>query len=97
MKTNFILFFVCILLCSFSFAQNKSEQINKNSKTVNIYTSLKPLDGLGYVFSSEEDLISRVPNKKSGIISQIVKNEKDSLKVKMLREELWRFENAVVK
>ena len=41
MKTNFILFFVCILLCSFSFAQNKSEQINKNSKTVNIYTSLK--------------------------------------------------------
>ena len=86
-----------LLATGFSFAQNKSEQINKNSKTVNIYTSLKPLDGLGYVFSSEEDLKSRVPNKKSGIISQIVKNEKDSLKVKMLREELWRFENAVVK
>lgn len=96
MKTNFILFFACVLP-SFSFAQNKSVKINNKSKTENIFTSLKPLDGLGYVFSSQEDLNNSVPGKKNYVISQIVKNEKDSLKVIMLREELWRFENAVVK
>lgn len=93
MKNN-ILLLICLFGFKFSFiAQEKASSKTKNEVMI---TSLKPLDERGAVFSSQEELDAKVADKKNGIILLIKENTNDLEKVKMYREELWRFENATV-
>ncbi len=77
-------------------AQVKPTEKKRTSADVS-YTSLKPADGQGAVFNSQEELDAKIESKKSNMVELIKANESDPIKVKMYREELWRFENAVVR
>lgn len=61
-----------------------------------LLTSLKPADGTPAIFPTQEELDSKVPAKIDGIKEEILNNSNDAVRVKYLREQLWRFENAVV-
>jgi len=91
-----ILLFACLSLASISFAQDKTVN-GKKAVSENIYTSLKPADGTPAVFSSKEDLDSKVQNKKNNLLILIKENSGDTAQVRILREQLWRFENAIVR
>jgi len=95
MKVKIVLF-VLFALTSRMLAQEKTAE-NKIAVPENIYTSLRPADAQPAVFSSQEQLNTCIQDKKNKTIALIRENEKDPVKVKVYREQLWRFENAVVK
>jgi hypothetical protein len=75
---------------------NKAAVNEKKVDNNDIYTGLKPADGLPAVFNSREQLETKVKDKKDNILALIKENAKDPVKVKAYREELWRLENAMV-
>lgn len=77
-------------------AQEKNSTVNKPNNP-SVYTSLKPNDVQPAVFSSQAELNAKIQDKKDKIQSLIAANVNDSIKFKYYREELWRFENAIVK
>lgn len=95
MKKIFLLMIAFFFVCSLD-AQNVNSK-SKKAETENIYTALMPKDGQPAVFNSKAELDAKIADKKNGIINLIKANEKDTEKVKYYREELWRFENAIVK
>lgn len=68
-------------------------KVDENS----IYSPLKPEKGSPYVFSSQADLDAAKGKKIAAVKEQISVNSSNPEKVKQLREELWRLENAIVK
>lgn len=94
MKKSLLLAISLFAFSTITLAQVKSTD-NKVIKE-NIYTSLKPADGQPAVFSSQEELNGKLQDKKDKTILLIKENEKDPVQVKMYREQLWRFENAIV-
>lgn len=86
------------LVGSSSFAQETkastslSNQQNQNKEI----TSLKPADGFGAQFTTQADLDQTVPLKIAKIKEMIASGQYGEDRIKVLREELWRFENAVV-
>jgi len=93
-KTFAILFVMFALL---TFAQTSSDGIIRGNANPNeIYTPLKPADGKGAVFNTQAELNSKIQSKKDNMIAMINANINDPVKVKYYREELWRFENAIV-
>jgi hypothetical protein len=86
-------------ISSFSIAQINSAVSKKPAENpvTDIYTSVKPADGNPAVFSSKEELESKIQYKKDNILGMIRQNASDTAKVRYLRQELWRFENAIVK
>ena len=89
-----ITLFACIAFAHTSGAQD-NEAGGKTITSDKVYTSLKPNDVQPYVFNSKEELSAKFQNKKDGIIN-LIKNENDPVKIKLLREELWRLENAII-
>ncbi len=95
MKKSFLLFSAFMTFSLLGLSQNNTNVSVKKS-TETIYTSLKPSDASPATFSSQEELDMKVKAKKSAIQDQITLNKENPKTVKHLREELWRFENAVV-
>lgn len=58
--------------------------------------SVKPADGIPAKFSSKEELESAVPLKTAKIKEMIQSGQYSGDRLRVLREELWRFENAIV-
>lgn len=96
MKKISLLILVFISTTFVSVAQDGKTTTKKNVEE-SIYTSLKPADGQGAVFNSKEEMQAKIQDKKDKMIGLIKENANDPVKVKQYREELWRFENAVVK
>jgi len=94
MKKNLILF-VFLLLVAVSEAQERSDK-SKQVVNENIYTSIQPADLQPAVFSSQKELDEKIQDKKNKTIALIKANQNDTLKVRVYREQLWRFENAIV-
>ena len=95
MKKKLILFFASLSMATAIVGQDKS--INSNKTIIgNIYTSLKPLDEQPAVFSSQADLDAKIQDKKNKTVQLISDNKNDPDLVKKYREQLWRFENAIV-
>jgi hypothetical protein len=61
-----------------------------------LLTSIKPADGKPATFSSQTDLENTVPAKIAAIKEEILKTPNDTVRVNHLRQQLWRFENAIV-
>jgi len=61
-----------------------------------LLTAIKPVDGNPVVFSNQVELESNVGFKIENVKQLILENQNDAIKVRQLREELWRFENAIV-
>lgn len=94
MKRKLLSVAVLLALSVLGTAQNKTT-LSKKSES-GIYTSLKPADGSPYVFGTQQELNDKQASKKGAILSEIKANEKNPERVKALREELWRVENAIV-
>ena len=96
MKKAASIFIIAFLaLSSVSVAQDRTSATKKATEE-NIYTSLKPADGQPAVFSSQQEKDAKVQGKKDAVVLMIRENANNPEKVKYLREELWRFENAIV-
>jgi hypothetical protein len=96
LKKNIFFLFIFFALTSQIVAQEKSNAVSKPNNP-NLYTSLKPNDVQPAVFSSQAELNAKIQDKKDKIQALIAANVNDSVKLKYYREELWRFENAIVK
>ena len=62
-----------------------------------VFSPLKPADGTPYVFSSQAELNGAVLKKREVLIEEIKKVQLEPEKANILRQELWRLENAIVK
>lgn len=96
MKKLVILFTALMAFSLSGFSQNKEKTIPSQETQKSIYTSLKPSDATPATFSTQEELNEKVPAKKSAIKDQITLNKDKPERIKQLREDLWRFENAIV-
>jgi len=92
MKKSILFLIVFFGFASVIIAQDKSKPDSEN-----IYTALRPADGNPVVFNSQEELNAKIEAKKKNILTLIKENSGDTAQVRILREQLWRFENAVVK
>jgi hypothetical protein len=75
-----------------------AQQTNQE-RTVNIQelmTPIKPADGRPYVFNSQADLDAAREKKMEGIKMDIRQNADNPQRVKAMRENLWRIENAII-
>jgi len=95
MKKIFLVMMAFFLVNTISVQTGNSK--SKKTAGENIYTALMPKDAQPAVFNSKVELDAKIADKKNGIINLIKANENDAEKVKYYREELWRFENAIVK
>ncbi len=101
MKRTLLLVSLGFMLSSnVSFSQMTSATETKSSTVANDAltntTALKPADGQPSVFSSQESLESTVPKKISALRDQIAAGKLTEAQVINLRQEIWRFENAIV-
>ena len=71
----------------------KAEVTKSESTSI---ASLKPADATPATFSTKEELEKAVPMKTAKIKEAINSGKYDDVQLQKLREELWRFENAVV-
>ncbi len=100
MKKHLLIYTILFLslVGSSAFAQETkptssiSNQQNQNKEI----TSLKPIDGYTAVFTTQADLDQTVPLKIAKIKEMIASGQYGEDRIKVLREELWRFENAIV-
>ena len=89
---------LCIaIFCGSAMVNNTYAQETIELQQENILTSIKPVDGQPAVFSNQVDLENKVGLKIEEIKKMILENRNDTVKVNHLRQELWRFENAIVK
>lgn len=97
-----LLFVSLVIMLSTSeiFAQMTVAPVTKtstnNESVAYETTALKPVDGQPYTFPSKEVLENSVPEKINGLHDQILSGKNTEAQIKELREQIWRFENAVV-
>lgn len=88
-----------LLVSMFAFGAFISDSIGQSALTpitIETATSIKPIDGKAAIFESNEDFI-RIQNEKIlELKGMIVKLQNEPSKVQFYREELWRYENAVI-
>lgn len=92
-------FFICLLgFLNQSFAQQKPSltavPLSKEGKSET--KSLKPEDATPAKFATKEEMDTSLPKKKANIIEMIESGKYEGERLRILREELWRFENAIV-
>lgn len=96
-KTTIIL--SILAMSSGIYAQTETTS-NSNSVELtegNLFQSIKPVDGQPVVFPTQEELDAKIDDKIEKIKQQLTENKDNPEKVLYLKEELWRFENAIVK
>lgn len=93
----FAIFGFVIISSSVSFSQTTPvyPPVRKETTETTEVTSLKPANASPATFSTKEELDKTVPMKIAKI-KEMIKAEKNDERIKVLREDLWRFENAVV-
>lgn len=95
MKKTTLLLFACLTVSTVINAQD-SKNPKTNNASGSIYTPLKPIDASPYVFGTQQELNDKQANKKGVVLSEIKANANNPEKLKTLREDLWRIENATV-
>ena len=89
-------FLFALLLSSNACAQEAKPSTSLSKQPNQEITSLKPIDGYAAVFTTQVDLDQTVPMKIAKIKEMIASGQYGEDRIKVLREELWRFENAIV-
>ncbi len=93
-----------VMLASSLFSQTESNQVvdPKIERTSfeltdeQLFTPQKPANGRPAIFASQADLEAKQAIKIEGIKQKLIANRNDPQMVNTLKEQLWRFENAVV-
>jgi hypothetical protein len=96
MKKTHLLTVALLFLSLLSFSQNKTPVRTNSSTQEEILTPLKPLDASPAVFSSAQELEAKKQGKINATRDLIRKNKNNAKLVVQYREQLWRFENAIV-
>ncbi len=87
---------ICIFLSLAGFSQTPASGKTSTKTAEEIYTPLKPKDGSPAVFGSKSDLEAKKQSKIDATLELIKKNKDKPELVMQYREQLWRFENAIV-
>ncbi len=85
-----------LMLTAGSFVSAQETVVPKRINVEEAMTPLKPENGQPYVFSSQADL-EAAQAKIESIKMDIRHNIDNPERVKVMREKLWRMENAIVK
>jgi hypothetical protein len=97
MKKTHLILLALVFMSLVGFSQNAAgKPSTKATQTEDIYSPLKPADASPAVFSSKEEMQSKLQDKKYNTIELIRQNKDNPEQVKQLREQLWRFEHAIV-
>jgi hypothetical protein len=97
MKKNVLIAIACFALCMKVAAQENSAAAKTLQETEDsMFTGIRPPGGRAYVFSSVQEKEMSVSGKRNNVIEQIKKNQSDPERIKLLRMELWRIDNAIV-
>ena len=88
-----------ILMSTGAFAQtNSNPSITEMEQTnSDLFKSIKPVDGQPVIFANQAELEEKVDYKIDQMKQQLVENRNNPEKVIYLKQELWRFENAIAK
>lgn len=88
-----------VLMSTGAFAQTNSNPTVTEMEQSNsdLFKSIKPKDGQPVVFANQVELEEKVDYKIDQMKQQLVENRNNPEKVIYLKQELWRFENAIVK
>lgn len=87
---------VLLLAVGVIFSAALNAQSSKTVLTKEMIHSDRPADAIPKFFKSQEELNSTVPLKVDQLKQLIIDNQTDMDKVFFYREEIWRYENAVV-
>lgn len=96
MKRTFIMFGI-LLLGSNVFGQELTNNTNIQVQKEDILTSIPPTDMSPVVFTTQEELELKLNDKILNVKALIIENKDNPERLRYYREELWRFENAIVK
>lgn len=88
-----------VVVNSFIYGQTMNTETTEQAKLsdTELFTAHKPLDGNPAVFASKAELEEKKAIKISNTKEKLLANRENPEMVKMLQEELWRFENAIAK
>lgn len=88
-----------VVVNSFIYGQSMNAETTQQAKLTDteLFTSHKPLDASPAVFASQAELEEKKAIKISNTKQKLLANRENPAMVKMLQEELWRFENAIAK
>jgi hypothetical protein len=85
---------------SLSYGQTETNQVSEPATVEltdeQLFTSRKPADAQPAKFASQADLDAKRSIKIENIKQKLIENRNNPDAVKILQEQLWRFENAVV-
>ena len=88
---------VCLLFSEATIAQTKMTSAPAAIQDSKVETSsLKPENGIPASFATQKELDATVPVKIAKLQEMILSGQYDDVRIQYLREEIWRFENAVV-
>lgn len=96
MKKTRLLTMALAFMSLLSFSQNKTPVKSQTISQEEILTSLKPMDASPAVFSSQKELEEKKQSKINATHDLIRQNKNNPKLVLQYREQLWRFENAIV-
>lgn len=91
----FVTGFSATSVAQMTVAPVKSKQTTEQKESTESL-SLKPVDGTPAKFTTKEEMESALPQKIANIKEMINSGKYEGQRLQYLREELWRFENAVV-
>lgn len=94
-KTHLICLGICLATLSGMAQVPASKEQSKTNVSEN-HKAIRPPDGTPYVFSTQEELNAKKQDKLSATHDLIEQNKANPERVKELRMNLWRIENAVV-
>lgn len=94
-KTHLICLGIC--LASLGGIAQEPGTVNQTKRAVaEHHKAIKPADASPYVFTTQEELNAKKQDKLNATHDLIEQNKDNPAKVKELRMNLWRLENAVV-
>lgn len=88
-----LLLSVTLICAGFTYAQ---ESHSTTAEPSSLFVSIRPADGKPAVFPTQQELDEKIEDKIDKIKQLILENQHDPVVLERLKQDLWRFENAVV-
>ncbi|HQQ94048.1 MAG TPA: hypothetical protein PLQ93_05800 [Bacteroidia bacterium] len=96
MKKTHLFALALVFMSLVGVSQNTAAKASVKSGNIEeLFTPLKPADATPAVFTTRQEMEQKVPQKKQSTIDLIRQNKNNPAEVKRLREQLWRYENAI--
>ncbi|MBL1279265.1 MAG: hypothetical protein COA33_003295 [Fluviicola sp.] len=87
---------ISVIFSNFSFSQNSTELKSIKTSKSQSATGIKPEDGKAMHFISQEKYDEVVPKRIKELKEMILSGEYSDERIILIREDIWRLENAVI-